>query len=534
MKYKSVDAGSLSIFCLILTGILTGSLPLAAGAAMQPYKHTAGDNAKIRIVPHQNPVFKGRVSDPVTEIRYRRADFMDSVAVGVAPASLQKIQTIFLYSRFNACDSLVLIDSALIAPNTSSYHFKLPTLYTENDSMALVIAVRLSPEISVDQQVAARIERVKFSDASQGFSLDELRYPFSMHQVGIVVRPLGADQVHTYRIPGITATNTGRLIAVYDVRYNSMWDLPGKIAIGMSYSDDGGTNWSPMKIILQKEQAGDEVEGVGDACVLVDRITGNILVSALWSKGNRGFFGSGPGFSPEETGQWVMTQSTDGGASWSAAINLTAQLKKREWRLLLPGPGNGITLADGTLVFPAQYKDEKGIPFSTIVYSRDGGRTWQTGSGAKAHTTESAVVEISPGLLMLNMRDNAGDYRSISTSKDLGLTWQTHPSSGNALIDPICQGSLVAFTHGEKNVLAFSNPNTQKGRKLLSVKFSYDRGMTWTEKNSVLVDQRPFFGYSSIVYMGNHRLAVFYEGKRELLFTTITVPPVNGATNQDN
>ena len=42
----------------------------------------------------------------------------------------------------------------------------------------------------------------------------------------------------------------------------------------------------------------------------------------------------------------------------------------------MQGPGRGITMDDGTLVFPTQGRDKTGMPFSNITYSRDGGSTW--------------------------------------------------------------------------------------------------------------------------------------------------------------
>lgn len=58
-------------------------------------------------------------------------------------------------------------------------------------------------------------------------------------------------------------------------------------------------------------------------------------------------------------------------------INITRQVKQSEWYLFAPAPGSGITLADGTLVFPSQGKDKNQLPFSNITYSIDGGQTWQ-------------------------------------------------------------------------------------------------------------------------------------------------------------
>ncbi len=41
--------------------------------------------------------------------------------------------------------------------------------------------------------------------------------------------------------------------------------------------------------------------------------------------------------------------------------------------------------------------------------------------------TEAQVVEIEPGVLMLNMRDNRGGSWAIAITKDLGKTWTEHP-----------------------------------------------------------------------------------------------------------
>ncbi|MBN8718562.1 MAG: exo-alpha-sialidase [Sediminibacterium magnilacihabitans] len=65
------------------------------------------------------------------------------------------------------------------------------------------------------------------------------------------------------------------------------------------------------------------------------------------------------------------------------------------------------------------------------------------------------------------------------------------------------QGSMISFIYHGKNVLAFSNPHVQKGRRNLTIQFSFDEGSTWLSQYNMLVDERSFFGYSSLVYTGD-------------------------------
>src|SRR5687768_2783109 len=114
--------------------------------------------------------------------------------------------------------------------------------------------------------------------------------------------------------------------------------------------------------------------------------------------------------------------------------------KKEEWWLWAPAPGAGITLKDGTLVFPTQGRDAGGKAFSNITYSKDGGNTWTTSNPAvEESTTENMAVELTDGSIMLNMRANSnkGDTsghngRAVAVTKDLGQHWSTHPTSHNA------------------------------------------------------------------------------------------------------
>jgi len=206
-----------------------------------------------------------------------------------------------------------------------------------------------------------------------------------------VVRAAGQDDCDTYRIPGMVTTNEGTLIAVYDNRYNNSKDLQEDIDVGMSRSTDGGQTWEPMRVIMDMGEWGgnpERLNGIGDPAVLYDHTTGTIWVAALWISGfsetDMLWWASKPGMKPTETGQFVLTKSTDDGLTWSEPINITEQIKDPAWQLFFQGPGAGITLDDGTLVFPAQFKADIGekaldggqyTAHSTIVYSKDGGET---------------------------------------------------------------------------------------------------------------------------------------------------------------
>lgn len=348
-------------------------------------------------------------------------------------------------------------------------------------------------------------------------------------RIGVAVRKAGDEGVNTYRIPGIITTDKGTLIAVYDIRYKHSGDLPANIDVGMSRSTDGGRTWEPMKIVMDMGEP-HENNGIGDPAILFDPVTKKLWIAALWSKGNRSIAGSKPGLSPDVTGQFVLVSSDDDGRTWSKPESVTNQVKNPDWHLFFNGPGNGIAMQDGKLVFPAQYWDEKRMPYSTMIYSDDHGKTWKSGVGARSNTTEAQIVETLPGTLMLNMRDNRGGFRSIATTKDLGKTWVEHATSFNALPDPTCMASLikanVRLKGTQKDYLFFSNVNNQHGRYDMTIKASPDLGESWPSSNHLLLDERRLFGYSALTKIDDNTIGILYEGERDLYFLRIPVAEI--------
>lgn len=200
-------------------------------------------------------------------------------------------------------------------------------------------------------------------------------------------------------------------------------------------------------------------------------------------------------------------------------------------------------MSDGTLVFPAQFKADIGVKaidggqytsHSTIVYSKDGGNTWQIGTGAKTNTTEAQVAELSDGTLMLNMRDdrNRSDKgetngRAVALTVDMGQTWTTHPTSNSALPEPNCMASLLAadvkVDGTARKVLFFSNPDDKSSRVKMTVKMSLDEGMTWPEENTAELFRPQCYGYSCLTMVDEEHIGILYEGTKELYFQKIPV-----------
>lgn len=141
------------------------------------------------------------------------------------------------------------------------------------------------------------------------------------------------------------------------------------------------------------------------------------------------------------------------------------------------------------------------------MYSRDRGATWQVHEYAKINTTESQVVEVSPGVLMLNMRDNRKTGRAVYVTSDFGRTWEPHPSDGQ-LACPVCMASIIKFG----NMLIFSNPADGKDRKHMTIKISEDGGLTWPRQ--LLIDEGYSWGYSCLTMINKDTVGILYESSQ--------------------
>lgn len=379
------------------------------------------------------------------------------------------------------------------------------------------VSIEMKPEASLLTKITAEVTGVTAD--GQSLPVKCVSAPNVIRRLGAGVRHAGDDGAAAFRIPGLVTTNKSTLLGVYDVRYNSSVDLQEHIDIGLSRSIDGGKTWEKMRLPLAFGEYGGlpaAQNGVGDPSILVDTKTNTIWIVAAWTHGmgnQRAWWSSQQGLDVNHTAQLVLVKSTDDGKTWSEPINITEQVKHPEWYFLLQGPGRGITMEDGTLVFPIQYIGKDRIPNAGIMYSKDRGETWTIHNHARTNTTEAQVAEVVSGTLMLNMRDNRGGSRAVYTTSDLGMTWKEHESSRTALPEPVCMASLISVKAADnvlgKDILIFSNPNTTNARKNITIKISLDGGNTWAHQ--LLLDEGENWGYSCLTMVDKETIGILYE-----------------------
>ena len=392
---------------------------------------TTDGSLHVKIEQPQLPVLAGKAQNPVMKLTFYQTGNVHDGMLERLSFSLHGTDNIedIEYAALYEAKKNGLIDTKreLARTSCSSEGIVFENIALERDTVACWLALHLRDTIDLDGKIRIMPEHVK-TEKGTVLLFDVVCKPL---RTGVAVRQHGQDGVHTSRIPGLITSKNGTLLLMYDARNKSSRDLQGDIDIAINRSFDGGRTWQPMQIVLDQGEWGglpEKYNGVSDGCILLDETTGDIYVAGLWMygvlDGKSGKWipgltedskqwihqwhtrGSQPGLGVKETCQFLIVKSSDDGATWSAPVNITSATKRKEWWLFAPAPGHGLTLSDGTLLFPTQGRDGKGMPFSNITYSKDGGKTWRASNPAYSDVTECMAVELDDGDILLNMRDN--------------------------------------------------------------------------------------------------------------------------------
>lgn len=308
-----------------------------------------------------------------------------------------------------------------------------------------------------------------------------------------------------YRIPAIVTAKDGSLVAVADRRIESNADLPNPIDVVARRSTDGGKTWSDYIMVAEHDSIG----GAGDAAVVVDQNTGDLL--AIYSHGN--------GLWQDSPAQITVSRSRDNGQTWGEALNINPQILTTDSLGEQPikttsafaTSGRALQLKDGRIMFALVTRQAGVEKFKVYaVYSDDGGKTWQVSKEpATVDGDESKIVELNDGTLIMSVRNRWRDklfdnHRIFTYSTDRGETW-SEPVVAD-LIDPACNGDII--TYGDGEIVLQTLPDSPNKRDNVSIFISRDNGKTFPEKH--LVYEGPS-AYSSITVLPNGDLGVLNE-----------------------
>jgi sialidase-1 len=303
-------------------------------------------------------------------------------------------------------------------------------------------------------------------------------------------------EVSCYRIPSIVTAPNGDLIAAIDERVPSCGDLKwsGDINIVIRRSTNNGKTWSEIEKIVDFPPG----KSASDPSMIVDKVTGEIFL----------FYNFMDLDNEKDIYYLHVTKSSDNGLTWSKPEDITSQITKPEWHkdFKFITSGRGIQTKSGKLLH-CMVNLNSGLH---VFGSNDHGKSWLFIDTPILPADESKIVELANGSWMINSRVNNSGIRFVHTSKNNGQTWETKADS--ALIDPGCNASIIRYTSiadgYDKNRLLFSNAKMVKERENMTVRISYDEGLSWSEGKTIYIGES---AYSSLTILENGDIGLFFE-----------------------
>ncbi len=332
-----------------------------------------------------------------------------------------------------------------------------------------------------------------------------------------------------YRIPAIITAADGSILAVADRRNDSQGDLPNLIDIVVRRSTDNGATWSDQIVIAQHTPTC----GFGDAALVVDRTTGDVL--CIYAAGV-GMWAS----TCEVPAGIFLSRSSDHGQSWGEPRDITAQIygplcdnpAAKPISGLFAASGRAMQASDGALLFvvAAHHTGDQWPPLRNYVCrSDDGGETWRLlPAQASVVGDEAKIIETADGGWLMSIRNPAKGYRLHTRSMDGGATW-SEPAEWAELPEPACNGDMIRYSlrseGAERDILLHSIPADTAERRNVSIAVSYDEGRTWPVRRTVWDCPA---GYSSLTRLADGSIGMLtevgdWDSGFEIFFTRLTL-----------
>ena len=322
-----------------------------------------------------------------------------------------------------------------------------------------------------------------------------------------------------FRIPWMTVTKRGTIIAGCDIRHNSPEDH-SYIEQGSCRSEDGGKTWKDYTVAMENTKQDMSYSRAMDGTVIYDEARDRIwLLANLWNK-NQAWTQSTIHKDPD----WDirLSYSDDDGKTWRVQQTNLRDICPPEASQYIGGVGSGIVW-NGKLIFPVQISYTSKNPANlavraSYIYSTDGA-TWVMGPAVPAWSSECNVY-VEDNKLKMNARCDATRAIVMYESDGIGSEWRVDKVGMNTFIGARgTMGSTISIP--ELDMVLFTNPaDPNGGRADLSVWVKDSNNLGF---NKALLLNPSGLGYACLAYdKWNRRLYALYEGWSNIHFKEIT------------
>lgn len=249
--------------------------------------------------------------------------------------------------------------------------------------------------------------------------------------------------------PGIVQLNDATLIVSYrtcDTNTHT-YDATGHIV--MRTSTDNGLNWSNESVVM-------------DVSDILDTRTGNLMV--FDNEGVETLLQTAQVTNSSNHHDLYISYSVDKGQTWTTPERISTERVSS---------GKPIQLSDDSLIIPV-YKVLSNDYTISIFKSTDYGASWDeiiVNHSAPEYYNESAIIETSPGNILMVTRWESGTNFIKLTSNDYGLTW----SQPTVMSFDKYYAKSPSLTKIGKNILFSWNDSVWYNRWDIST----DNGLTW-------------------------------------------------------
>ena len=365
------------------------------------------------------------------------------------------------------------------------------------------------------------------------------------------VFPTLTTEAIPYRIPSITTTSKGDLLAVADFRHCRADIGFGRVDLHGRISKDNGTTWGDIFTIIEgdgilvNEDPNQSLNaGYGDPCLIADRESNRVLL--LCVAGYQVFFRS----SRETPNQVCIMHSEDGGQTWGKPKIITDQFyvpldtsDVGPIQSMFIGSGRifqsrSVKVGDYYRLYASMLARDKDNNFCNfVVYSDDFGDNWTILGGVNvpgipSKGDEPKTEELPDGSLLLSSRTDGGRRYNIfkftnaekaegswgesaySGAENNGVTALENSCNGEVMILPVIRNSDKKKMHIALQSLPFGPKRTNVGIYYKELADASDYGTAadfakdWDGRFQVT--ELPS-AYSTMIQQADGEIAFLYE-----------------------